>query len=259
MNRDEQDYLAQSGYNNIQAASIDAMQRNEQMQEANASMVETQLSLREEIEMIDNLLRSRTISIDDKGREVWADPTDSSEILLSEYGINLIMKRVRFYLNKNTLLSNYSEDIIWNKMADLSNSLNDEIFMKYELVFRFPTSEEIQKALKNKIDNQVKNIMFNIEFSGEKGDESAVRKKLLSQLNIDYERQKMKEILFKDKLKSFEGLLRSVQDTIHSAYLRALNGGERRSIRKTMSVSEVISPPMMNKRSGGGFLGLLKR
>jgi len=259
MNNDEQDYLNAARNNNIQSASIEAMQRNNYIQETQISMIESQLSLREEIEMIENLLRSRVIGINDKGEEAWVDPIDPGEILLSEYGVNLIMKRIKMYLNKNTLLSNYDEPTILSKMSDISNSLNDEIFMKYELVFKFPTSEEIQEALKYKINNQVKNIMFNIEFSGNKSDEVAVRNKLISQLNIDYERQKMKEILFKDKLKSFEGLIRSVQDVIHSAYLRALNGGERRSLRKTMNTTELISPQQNNRRSGGGFLGILKK
>jgi hypothetical protein len=259
MQPEEQDYLNQSMNSNIQNTQIDAMQRNNYIQDNQISMLENQLSLREEIEMIENLLRSRVIGSDDQGNETWVDPEDSSEVLLSEYGVNLIMKRIKMYMNKNTLLSNYSEDIIMNKMADISNSLNDEIFMKYELVFKFPTSEEIQRALSNKIDHQVKNMVFNSNFSGRVADEKKVRDNLIAQLNIDYELQKMKEILFKDKLKSFEGLTRSVQDCIHSAYLRALNGGERRSLRKTMSVSEVISPPMQGRRTGGGFLGLLKR
>ena len=41
-------------------------------------------------------------------------------IILTDYGVNYIMGAVQWYLNKNTLLSNYDDDQIRQKMEDLA-------------------------------------------------------------------------------------------------------------------------------------------
>jgi len=254
--REDDNYFNMQTNANVQSQQFENMNRLME-QNVSTSMLEGQLNLKEELNMIENLLRSKVkIFNEEKGEEEWVVPKDSSEILLSEYGINLIMKRVRMYLNKNTLLSNYETETIYEKMEDFSNSLNDEIFMKYELVFKFPNSKEIQDELIKKINIKVDNTAFNMELKGLVPNKDEIRKQIISEMDIEKERNKTKEALFKNKLKSFEGLIRSIQDSIHSAYLRAWNGGERRSLRKTMSVSEVINPAMMKRNNGGGLLGI---
>jgi len=60
---------------------------------------------------------------------------------------------------------------------------------------------------------------------------------------------KIKEMYQKEKLKGFEHLMRTIQDTVHSAYLRAWNGQERRSLRQHMHISESVMPKSSNHNS----------
>ena len=46
----------------------------------------------------------------------------------------------------------------------------------------------------------------------------------------------------KRKFKLFPMIVRELVDTVHSAYLRALNGGERQSLREARHVSQNINP-----------------
>ncbi len=51
----------------------------------------------------------------------------------------------------------------------------------------------------------------------------------------------------KEKLKHYESSLRPVIDAIHSAYLRALNGGERESLRSARILTQTENPNVMNQ------------
>lgn len=259
---EEQDNLIreQSFMNsNLQRSQIEANQREGLAEEKNRTMIEDQISLKEELMMIENLLRCKTFSTDDDGNEVWADPKNDEQVLLSEFGINLVLNRVRFYLNKNTLLSNYSEDVINQKMEDFATALADEIYMKYEQVFLFPTPEKVQEALQEMIDNQVQTIVYNRELAGKEIDKDEIKDGVIKEMDLNKQRVKVREALVKAKLKSYEGLLRGVQDIVHSAYLRALNGGERLSLRRTMNISEVIGGGQAMRPKSSGFMGSLRR
>ena len=72
---------------------------------------------------------------------------------------------------------------------------------------------------------------------------------------------KIREQLMKDKLKRYDLCMRCVQDSVHSTYNRAFNGGERTSIRQHMTVSEInsTSPRMQMGKPQGGSFGWLKR
>ena len=48
----------------------------------------------------------------------------------------------------------------------------------------------------------------------------------------------VKEQIIKDKLKRFMILLRTVQDAVHSTYLRAWKGQERTTLRQHIHISE---------------------
>jgi len=101
------------------------------IEEQEKSMVLDQLDLSEELARIEHLLRGHIIKIKD-GEEYWDEIEDERcPPSLNEYGVRIIMKFISFYLNKNKLLSNYSEEVINRKMEDFSIELADLIFMKY--------------------------------------------------------------------------------------------------------------------------------
>jgi len=107
------------------------MQQAQWQEEQETSMIKDQLDLGEELERIKHLLRGDTLERDEQGIEYWKEPEKEEERLLNDYGLRIIMKLVCFYLNKNKLLSNYSEEMIFEKMEDFSTELADLIFMKY--------------------------------------------------------------------------------------------------------------------------------
>lgn len=221
-------------------------------------MIKEQLDLREEIDRIANLLEGRSQILNPKtGKLEWKDPENTDDILLSPAGIKLVLNMVSWYLNKNTLLSNFDEKTILGKMEDISTSLADALFMSYEKYFRYPTAEEVQDRLMEKLQKKQENIIYDLELRGEVVDKEKIMDKLVAELNLEHERTKLKEGMIKDKLKGFDLLLREIQDAIHSTYNRAFGGGERRSIRQHMHTTETIGSQQQAKAKAG-FLAMFK-
>lgn len=100
--------------------------------------------------------------------------------ILNDFGISEIMRILSNYINRNTILSNYDEDTIKEKLYDLGNDLADLIYLKYEKM----------------------------------------------------------GLRCLEKRKLYAIIVREMVDIVHSAYLRALNGGERESLREARQVSQ---------------------
>ena len=90
------------------------------------------------------------------------------------------MKILSFYINRNTILSDFEQDEINYKVLDAGKRLNNFLFMRYD------------------------------------------------ELGLDSE----------DKRKHYEIIVGEIVDIIHSSYKRALLGGERRSLREMIQVSQ---------------------
>jgi hypothetical protein len=151
------------------------------------NLIQYQLDLREELERIDHLLRGHQLKYDTDGSLRWVEATDDSMKPFNDKGVQIIMNIIQFYLNRNTILSNYSEDMINWKMMDLGDELADLIYMKYE----------------------------------EMGMNTSEKRKL------------------------YPVIVREIVDCVHSAYLRAMAGGERESLRTARSV---VQNDQMNKQ-----------
>ncbi len=204
------------------------------------SIMQEQLSLSTELEIIEHLLRSHVLRHEGNGASNWVEPTDKQMIILTEYGVQLIMNTITFYINKNTLLSNYTDELINQKMEDFSVSLADAIFMEYEKVFRYPTFAECKEVLTDRIAKKAELREFAMEQMGKKADNKKLTDEFWKEIEnrIEKEITKIKEQIIKNKLKRFELIVREVQDAVHSTYLRAMNGSERSSIRKHIHISE---------------------
>jgi hypothetical protein len=96
-----------------------------------------QLELDNIIERMDHLLRGHAIGFDDHGNMSWKPTGDSAQKMLNEYGVQEILKILSMYLNRNTILSNYTNDVINEKVYDLGIDLIDLMYMKYEYMFHF--------------------------------------------------------------------------------------------------------------------------
>lgn len=206
------------------------------------SMVKDQLDLSEEIERIEHLLRGHVLKEDGQGNRNWVEPDNNEMVVLSEYGIHLILNTITWYINKNTLLSNYDDETILTKMEDFACDLSDTIFMEYEKIFQYPSFEDCKKILEQRIEYKVKVKMFALETLGKKSDRAEVKRELMNEIEnrIDVEIQKIKEQIIKNKLKRFLILLRCIQDSVHSTYLRAYKGQERRTLREHIHITETM-------------------
>ena len=101
-------------------------------QAQDSNLIIWQLELDNILERIEHLLKGDVVSDDGEGNIVYKTPEDNSLIILNDYGVQLIMNVVSFYLNRNTILSNYDDLRINNILFDLGNELADVIYINYE-------------------------------------------------------------------------------------------------------------------------------
>lgn len=240
--------------------STKQMQQQFYQEEQEKGMIKEQLDLTEEVKKITLLLRGyhQEYDVDTEGIK-WIKPIDSSMVILTEYGINLILNSLGFYLNKNTLLSNYDAPTILTKMRDFSSALNKTIFMEYQKVFIQPSFEECTKVFEERINKKVKLTAFNQRMMGQVVDEKEIRTNLMLEMDdrIEKEIGKIKEGIIKTKLTRYMLLMREVQDVVHSTYLRAYMGMERKTLREHLNVTETRGG-MPVQQSKGGMWGWLK-
>ena len=242
-------------------AQLNQQQQSMAMEEEGKSMVTEQLDLGDILDKIHNLLRGYILKSVD-GKMKWTKPDNNDLIILSDYGITTIMRTIQMYLNKNTLLSNYDDKQIMDKMEDFSTTLADNIFMKYDKVFLYPTLEDCKEELKRRIKSKVDIKKFALELLDKKVDEKEIEDIVIKEMEDRIEREMLiiREQKIKDKLKDFEILIRMIQDTVHSTYMRAWKGQERSTLRTHMHISETKGG-MVVPQQGSSFnpLNLLRR
>jgi len=182
------------------------------------NIVEYQLDLKEELDRIHHLISGHVLTRDNDNNEVWHEPLDDRLKIFSEYGVKQIMNIISFYINRNTLLSNYDAETIMWKVRDFGIELADLIYTRYEVFFAYPTPEELfekhytQAKLQGITDYEL--YLKCIKWSNDE---------------------------LRQKIRHFPMIVLSLVDTVHSTYLRALNGEERETLRKIIHVSQNTS------------------
>lgn len=220
------------------------------------SMAKEQLDLSEELERIEHLLRGHVIEEDKAtGEKRWAEPKDNDMVVLSEYGIHLILNTITWYVNKNTLLSNYDDETILHKMEDFAGDLADTIFIEYEKVFQYPSLDDCKKVFEKRIEYKVQLKQFSNEIAGIKVEEKEIKDEILKKLEdtIEKELEKIKMQIIKSKLKRFFIIMRCVQDAVHSTYLRAYKGMERKTLREHINITENMGGNREQQQQRAGF------
>jgi hypothetical protein len=158
------------------------------------NLIKWQLELDNILERAEHILRGDKLEFRE-GHMIWIkSPEGHRDRILNEYGVQEVMKVLSMYLNRNTILADYDDEEINDKVFDFGMELKDLFFMKYEEIG-------------------------------------------LTDL---------------DKRKNYPMLIREIVDMIHSAYKRALHGGERRSLREARSItqSEALMPAGININTG---------
>lgn len=180
INEIEQEDLLE-GYENIRKSSDPrrTAQHSAFATKQDENLIRWQLELNDILERAEHVLRGDIITFKDE-KLIWEKNPNSQENTLNDFGVQLIMKTISTYINRNTILSDYTNQEINFKVFDFGRELNNLIFMKYEVMG---------------MDNE-------------------------------------------EKRKEYPMLVREMVDIVHSAYKRALMGGERRSLREMISVSQ---------------------
>lgn len=142
-------------------------------------LIRLQLEMNDILERAEHILRGDVVKFKD-GQLIWDKNPNPKDNTMNEFGVQLIMKILSSYINRNTILADYDDDEVRIKVFDFGRELNNLIFMKYE------------------------------------------------EMGMDDE----------SKRKEYPMLVRQMVDIVHSAYARAKDGGERRSLREMISVQQ---------------------
>lgn len=252
-----QNALAQSYQNAINRQQTDARNYASNTlvsgQGLNQNLIQWQLELDSILERVEHMLRGDKPKFVN-GSLIFIAPDNDEDRIFTDFGVSEIMRILSMYLNRNTILSNYDEETINWKILDFGNDISDLIYLKYEMMFSIPTFEQSSKKL---LGVEVMNTPEGYAVVTNEGEQ--VQLQLLGQEHIQkIKAEQRKQSLEKRKL--YPIIVRELVDCVHSAYLRALNGGERLSLHESRSVSqnETIMPgvqfnmngqPVMRERS----------
>jgi hypothetical protein len=218
-------------FRQLEAAKLEALQNKTDLgkmsyfsTESKKNLVNEQLDPNELLDKLYHQISSDILVKDKSGNIVWQAPTNEDLIVFTEYGINRIMNILGFYINTNTLLSNYKEEQILVKMKNFANELNDLFLFECESIFYYVPATEYYRRYTEAINKMKEdNIDVPIFFDEVTLWEYCERK---SQLSRD------------KRLNNYYIELRNIVDFVHSAYNRALNGEERETLRKNFIVSQ---------------------
>ena len=98
-------------------------------------LIRWQLELNDILERAEHILRG-DIPKFKNGQIIWEPNSDKEGNTLNEYGVQEIMKILAMYVNRNTILSDYSNDEINLKIFDVGRELNNLVFMRYDNFIR---------------------------------------------------------------------------------------------------------------------------
>jgi hypothetical protein len=232
------------------------------LQKQDQTLAEAQLEVESILEEVYHNLRQDVSYLKDDGNLSWKDNPNPRKRTLTDDGVERIMQLLKFYINKNTLLSNFSEDQIKVRMLEFALSLNANFFMKYEVYFRQPSFEECKEILYKKLEERKKMEIMKNEFSLKKLTIEEIQNKVLGEIGneIEYELEKIKNEVKRNNLREYELLFVQLKAVVEATHNRAWRGEERGSLRRHMNVSEIlgVNNNQRNTKESGGIFKWIK-
>ncbi|MCK5293672.1 MAG: hypothetical protein KAJ49_03395 [Arcobacteraceae bacterium] len=95
------------------------------------NLIKWQLELDNILERCEHILRGDKL-VFEQGNLTWQPNIKEEDNILNEYGVAEVMRILSMYLNRNTILSDYDDTEIREKVLDFGRELNDLFYMKYE-------------------------------------------------------------------------------------------------------------------------------
>lgn len=96
------------------------------------NFLQYQLESIELLDKLENFYRGKYVGYDEEYNQIWKESDDDESRTLNDYGVNVMMETVTKYIDKNTVLSYYSEERIYEILADLGDDLVLVIYCNYE-------------------------------------------------------------------------------------------------------------------------------
>lgn len=93
-----------------------------------------QIYTEEMLEKLEHTYRGDYQGYDKNGDYVWKKQTNKDLVPFNEFGVTSIMEILTKYIDKNTILSDYSEDRIYEILGDLGDELVLFILCNYEKI-----------------------------------------------------------------------------------------------------------------------------
>jgi len=90
-----------------------------------------QLELNDILEKAEHVLNGDVV-IFEGGQIMWKNNPNQKDNTLNKTGVQLCMKLLSMYVNRNTILADYTDEEVRYKVLDFGKRFNDLIFLKYE-------------------------------------------------------------------------------------------------------------------------------
>ncbi len=91
-----------------------------------------QISTDDLLNRLENFYAGNYQGRDEDGNVCWKAPKDKDLVTFNQYGVNSLMEIISKYIDRNTILSDYSEQRIYEIMGDIGDELILLILCNYE-------------------------------------------------------------------------------------------------------------------------------
>lgn len=133
----ERDVALKQGYQGAKQQNVDPRAMSQQSMfsyNPNDNMIKWQLELNEILERIEHVLRGDQVKYDG-GHQIWVKlDEDHKDRLLNDNGVQEVLRILSMYLNRNTILGNYTDEEVNDKVFDFGDRLNTLFYTKYEKI-----------------------------------------------------------------------------------------------------------------------------
>lgn len=125
------------GYQGAKAQNTDPKSMSQQSMfsyNPNDNMIKWQLELNEILERIEHVLRGDQVKYEG-GQTIWVKIEENHpDRLLNDNGVQEVLRILAMYLNRNTILGNYTDEEVNDKVFDFGDRLNTLFYTKYEKI-----------------------------------------------------------------------------------------------------------------------------
>ena len=120
-----------AGYNQTQRNPMNRGSVSQFSTKQSDDIARWQLELNDILEQAEHTLKGDVVVFED-GKKIWKTNPNLKDNCLNLLGVELCMKILSMYVNRNTILSDYTDNEIRYKVLDFGKRFNDLVFLKYE-------------------------------------------------------------------------------------------------------------------------------